>query len=94
MGRLKLKLHAIRYSDSLFQKFMRPRWNVFAQRIHLPRQTLGVFRSAIIKKKLIIYVSGNISGLKANPTTFTDQINEFGFDTSKIDSRILRQNVF
>ena len=60
----------------------------------LSRQTLGVFRSAIIKKKLIIYVSGNISGLKANPTTFTDQINEFGFDTSKIDSRILRQNVY
>ena len=61
---------------------MRPRWNVFAQRIHLPGQTLGVFKSAIIKKKLIIYVSGNLSGLKANPTTFTDQINEIGFDTS------------
>ena len=42
----------------------------------LSRQTLGVFRSALIKKKLIIYVSGNISGLKANPTTFTDQNDE------------------
>ena len=65
---------------------MRPRWNVFAQRIHLPGQTLGVFKSAIIKKKLIIYVSGNLSGLKANPTTFTDQISEIGFNTSKIVS--------
>ena len=55
------------------------------------RQTLGKFRSNIIKKKLINYVSGNISKLKANSTTFTDQINEFGFDTSKIDFRILRQ---
>ena len=63
-------------------------------RIHLPGQTLGVFKSAIIKKKLIIYVSGNLSGLKANPTTFTDQINEIGFDTSKIVFRILRQNVY
>ena len=78
----------------LFQKFMRPRWNVFAQRSHLPGQTLGVFKSAIIKKKLIIYVSGNLSGLEANPTTFTDQISEIGFDTSKIVFRILRQNVY
>ena len=73
---------------------MRPRWNVFAQRIHLPGQTLGVLKSAIIKKKLIIYVSGNLSGLKANLTTFTAQINEIGFDTSKIVFRNLRQNVF